>query len=673
MVGISFAGMKEIKIVLSVSDLLEEVRRRAEYIGKSLQQQGKDTTAYDRVRATTADDAQLTASVKNALSALKTHLQEWVKDTTSTVSDAGTANATLTLTLGMPANWDAHMTDAVEQEAREYAVLTTLGDWLGVTDKDDAGGVSQSAAEHLALLGEAVNKRLRPTMAHIKAITEETEESEDTGVTTAEFEALKTRVSTNEGNITTLQSDVSTEKSNTEALTTRTGTLEENVSALQGRMTTAESDITALYDNLSPITEELSDATTHVEECVERLDGHDKAINANKSAIATNAADIKTAQTNITALQTSVSTTKTECENKRLASSAPTANETTITYALNAADASTLTTLYLPPAVAGSTAGLLTAEKATLIDDTASGLVSLQGTVADNKTELEASIESNAEKLQKSITAVSEDFGTKLGAVDELTKRVDNLEAGGTGGSTEAKETVTSITAKDATMWPVAQETTIYVNRAEGEISTILLPFDAEFLGRRLRIIVEGGVAVKVAAGRAYRYHLYYNDANAFIIGNDDEVAGTIKSPAEGTSAVTIGACAMQTSGSTTNEDVYGLQLSKGAVELVAVPSGVTRYAVPTGTSVVIESNSVKDKYSIVPYTNDYANTVDDRTGKTSGCLTKATLDENDGEAVTDASKLGLEAVELVRWVLVTARGDVRGLNSGLSTTGTLI
>lgn len=660
--------MKEIKIVLSVSDLLEEVRRRAEYIGKSLQQQGKDTTAYDRVRATTADDAQLTASVKNALSALKTHLQEWVRDTTSTVSDAGTANATLTLTLGMPANWDAHMTDAVEQEAWEYAVLTTLGDWLGVTDKDDAGGVSQSAAEHLALLGEAVNKRLRPTMAHIKAITEETEESEDTGVTTAEFEALKGRVSTNEGNITTLQSDVSTEKSATEALTTRAGTLEENVSALQGRMTTAESEITSLYDNLNPVVEELSDATTHVNECVERLDGHDKAINANKSAIATNAADIKTAQTNITALQTSLSTTKTECENKRLASSAPTANETTITYALNAADASTLTTLYLPPAVAGSTAGLLTAEKATLIDDTASGLVSLQGTVADNKTELETSIQSNAEKLQKSITEVSEDFGTKLGAVDELTKRVDNLEAGGTGGSTDAKETVTAITADDSTMWPVAQETTLYIHK-KNNVTTVLLPFDADFLGRRVRIVNEGGVLAKVAVGRAYRYHLYYTDSAGenFCYNENDSTAGALKSPATGTNAATIGACSMM-SGETTAE-VYGLQIGTGAVELVAVPSGVTCYAVKTGTSVIKENTGVKDMYSIKVNTNDYTGTVDDRTGVTTGCVSVETTDE----AVTDASKLGLEAVELVRWVLVTARGDVRGLDSGLSTTGTLI
>lgn len=670
---VSFAVMKEVKVELSVSDLLAEVRRRAEYIGKSLQEAGKDATAYDRVRATEADDEQLVASVKNALSALKTHLQEWVKDTTSVVSEADTG-ATLTLTLGMPSNWDAHLSDAVAQEAREYAVLTALGDWLGITDKDDAGGVTQGAADHLALLNEAINKRIRPTLAYIKSITEEEEESEESTVTSEEFEALEARVSTAEKDIDTLEASVEAlQASDVSALSTRTGTLETNVSTLQSKMETAESDIEGLFKNQNEMVEELSDATTHVEECVERLDGHDKAINANKSSIEELTSDVGTLQ------------------EERVTAIAYDTTARTLTLTLGDAETTSVAPLQVELPLASETqSGLMskthvselaehaerlntlestqTADKAELEQLVATTETKLTQSISDTKTELEQSISDTKDNLQGQITEVSEDLGTKYGAVDELTRRVDNLEATAGG---ETKETVTTITGDDVTMWPVSNDTTLYTKDLANNVK-ILLPFDAEFLGRRLRICVEGTRTVTVAPGRAYRYHLYYDgNTETLIYNTNDEEAGAIKSAAAGTSATMIGCCKATDSSGTTTSDVYGLQLTTGSVELVAVPSGATRYAVPTGTSVVQQNGTEKDKYSLVVYTNDYKNTLDDRTGVTTGCVTKTSAGDDD--AVTDVSTLGLESVELVRWVLVAARGDVKGMtNAGLTASGTL-
>lgn len=661
---VSFAVMKEVKVELSVSDLLAEVRRRAEYIGKSLQEAGKDATAYDRVRATEADDEQLVASVKNALSALKTHLQEWVKDTTSVVSEADTG-ATLTLTLGMPSNWDAHLSDAVAQEAREYAVLTALGDWLGITDKDDAGGVTQGATEHLALLNEAINKRIRPTLAYIKSITEEEEESEESTVTSEEFEALEARVSTAEKDIDTLEASVEAlQASDVSALSTRTGTLETNVSTLQSKMETAESDLEGIFVSQNSMVEELSDATTHVEECVERLDGHDKAINANKSSIEELTSDVGTLQ------------------EERVTAIAYDTTARTLTLTLGDAETTSVAPLQVELPLASETqSGLMSKTHVSELAEHAERLSTLEKTqtadkeeltssIASTKSDLEKSISDTKDNLQGQITEVSEDLGTKYGAVEELTRRVDNLEA--TAGD-ETKETVTTITGKDVTMWPVSNDTTLYAKDLANNVK-ILLPFDAEFLGRRLRICVEGTRTVTVAPGRAYRYHLYYDgntEDNALIYNTNDEEAGAIKSAAAGTSATMIGCCKATDSSGTTTSDVYGLQLTTGSVELVAVPSGSTLYAVPTGTSVVQQNGTEKDKYSLVVYTNDYKNTLDDRTGVTTGCVTKTSAGDDD--AVTDVSTLGLESVELVRWVLVAARGDVKGMtNAGLTASGTL-
>lgn len=653
--------MKEVKISMPVRTLLDEVRRRAEYIGKSLQQQGKDTTAYDRVRATTADAPQLAASVKNALSALKTNLQEWVKDTTSTVSEAGDLGKTLVITMEMPDNWDAHMSDAVEQEAREYTVLTALGDWLGVTDKDDAGGVIQGAAEHLQLLGEAVNKRLRPTMAHIMAMYDSTGGGSSEPATQEALDALAGRVTTNEGNIATLDTRVEKLEAGSAggdvtALTARMTTAEGNIGTLQTDVGEINSSLDGLTETINGLIEDVDTAKANGETAITRLDGHDKAINANKEAAATNATDIATINGKVGTLQTDLAAAKEQASNKQLKMIIVTADEGGVQLDMRAADLSALAKVQIAGAVAGDSAGVMTAEQAKLLYDTSIGLDELKTKQSDDKAALLELVVENSEAI-----------GTYSDANDELTKRVDALEAsGGTGGSTDAKETVTGIASKEAKMWPVSNETTIYVNKDTG--TTILLPMDAEFAGRRIRIIAEGGGAVKVAPGRAYRYHLYYmQDGETLCTNGDDEVAGAIKAPAVGTRAATLGACSMM-SGATA-EEAYGVQIGTGAVELVAVPCGVHRMAVPTGKSVVRESVGVKDKYSIKVYTGNYGKTVDDRTGATTGCITV----EDTEDAVTDVSTLGLVDTELVRWALVTARGDVKALNKALTTTGALV
>ena len=160
---------KVIAITLYMSELIYDVQNKTYLTGRS-RQTGTNHEEVANMQANDDDENanQIMRSIGNAFANLKTKLSEYINESgTSTNDKQISSTGNLTLSLNMPPNYNNASNDTISTALHQYLVNSAIGDWLTITNKNDASDYITLAAANLEQLREAVNKRMRPTRTNV--------------------------------------------------------------------------------------------------------------------------------------------------------------------------------------------------------------------------------------------------------------------------------------------------------------------------------------------------------------------------------------------------------------------------------------------------------------------------------------------------------------------------
>lgn len=158
---------KNMIIDLYTSELIYDVQNKTYLTGRS-RDNGQNVEEVANMQANNDDENanQIVRSIGNAFSNLKTELSEYIVDNGTTSNNVlldATKNIKLTITLAMPNNFNTATRDTLATAMHQYVVNSAIGDWFGITNKDDANGYAALTAANLGEIRKAINKRVRPT------------------------------------------------------------------------------------------------------------------------------------------------------------------------------------------------------------------------------------------------------------------------------------------------------------------------------------------------------------------------------------------------------------------------------------------------------------------------------------------------------------------------------
>ena len=156
--------MQNVTITLNVAEIVYDIQNKTYLTGKSR----SDGTNHAHVAAMQANDDdenanQILRSVQTAFGMLRTKLSEYLD---ISVHSAGNqlmkTGGKLELALLMPSNYNLSTADTIATAAHQYIVALAVKDWFTITHKTDATEYASIAESSLAIIAEAVSKRLRP-------------------------------------------------------------------------------------------------------------------------------------------------------------------------------------------------------------------------------------------------------------------------------------------------------------------------------------------------------------------------------------------------------------------------------------------------------------------------------------------------------------------------------
>lgn len=154
-----------ISVKLYMSELLFDVQNKTYLTGRS-RQNGQNHEEVANMQANDDDENlnQLTRSIQNAWSALKTKLSEYIVSNQSAGdNELQEEEEELVVTLSMPTNYNHATVDTITAAMHQYVVNIATGDWFTITNKNDANDYVTLAAANIEQIREALNKRVRPT------------------------------------------------------------------------------------------------------------------------------------------------------------------------------------------------------------------------------------------------------------------------------------------------------------------------------------------------------------------------------------------------------------------------------------------------------------------------------------------------------------------------------
>lgn len=156
---------RSVHITLFMSELLYDIENKTHLTARSLYAGDNDRqTAMMRVTADDEDRNNILRSIGNVLGTLRTTLNEYAPYVNAAgATDELTPTTNISIILAMPSNYNPQQNDAVAAALHQYVVDSAIGDWFTMTDKADAAPYLQSASADLEKLGEALNKRMRPS------------------------------------------------------------------------------------------------------------------------------------------------------------------------------------------------------------------------------------------------------------------------------------------------------------------------------------------------------------------------------------------------------------------------------------------------------------------------------------------------------------------------------
>ena len=156
---------KDISIRLHVSEIVYEVRNKTWLAGRSaLNGNNHEQVAHMQASDDEEDENQMTRSIINAMSVLKTAVGEYVlpdsQDQSANVLDK---HATYDFVLKMPNNYNESLRETLSAAMHQYVVDICVRDWYMLTNKEDAQAYDNMATSQLGIIKEALTRRVRPT------------------------------------------------------------------------------------------------------------------------------------------------------------------------------------------------------------------------------------------------------------------------------------------------------------------------------------------------------------------------------------------------------------------------------------------------------------------------------------------------------------------------------
>lgn len=156
---------KDISIRLHVSEIVYEVRNKTWLAGRSaLNGNNHEHVAHMQASDDEEDENQITRSIINAMSVLKTAVGEYVlpdsQDQSANILDK---HAAYDFVLKMPNNYNESLRATLSAAMHQYVVAICVRDWYMLTNKEDAQTYDNMATSQLGIIKEALTRRVRPT------------------------------------------------------------------------------------------------------------------------------------------------------------------------------------------------------------------------------------------------------------------------------------------------------------------------------------------------------------------------------------------------------------------------------------------------------------------------------------------------------------------------------
>lgn len=142
------------------SEVYNDVGRTTGYTGAKMQ---GDDDAYSRISTVAGDDDQLERFWTEACDSITDSVKEYVSSVTTTPN--------YSLTLSLPSNYDASLTNSITSRMKSYIVASMLAKWFRITNKAEATDYAQEAAALLTDIIGRIYHRTRPTRTQISITT----------------------------------------------------------------------------------------------------------------------------------------------------------------------------------------------------------------------------------------------------------------------------------------------------------------------------------------------------------------------------------------------------------------------------------------------------------------------------------------------------------------------
>ena len=153
-----------LNLQLKMSEIIYDIQNKTYLTGRSISN-GTPTSHIANMQANDDEEnaAQILRSVTMAAAKLRNCLAEYMEtaDQNST-NESLSANDNISFSLKLPSNFNSAVAQTIGEAAHQFVVASAIADWFAITAKDETTDYHAVAKESLAVLQEALCKRVRP-------------------------------------------------------------------------------------------------------------------------------------------------------------------------------------------------------------------------------------------------------------------------------------------------------------------------------------------------------------------------------------------------------------------------------------------------------------------------------------------------------------------------------
>lgn len=156
---------QSINLQLKMSELIFDIQNKTYLTGRSISN-GTPTSHIANMQANDDEEneSQILRSITNAAAVLRNRLAEYLNsEGTSCGNESLSVSDNISMSLDMPSNFNPGVSKTIGEAAHEFIVAMAIADWFAITAKGETSDYSKVAEKSLAVIEEALCKRVRPT------------------------------------------------------------------------------------------------------------------------------------------------------------------------------------------------------------------------------------------------------------------------------------------------------------------------------------------------------------------------------------------------------------------------------------------------------------------------------------------------------------------------------